>query len=567
MAIQPTCAVRIFRIAFIALIIFIDTRTADVQQRAEAQQSTSQRNESQAKNPGSHQTEEIDRPPKQGATDTLVDLIAASRTVPSELHAHALLLLVESNLIPKRESKLKLAFEAFDSAAGAALIVKKQNALLVTRTDSTAGLSMTANSSRMDRLSLQSRALADIDALDPATARALLQGMKLPELSPVGCGQALVYDLSSYYALMKRLAQNKRGNIKGSQDATEDLLYPSLINLQTHTQVPQAVALLNSSSLTGDRLEVLTQAFVGQLENLKGDERGFEAEMLNVSPVAEARRLYGALESQIPGSGSALLREYRKYLIDNYRAGGCGKLWTESIISSTSSGLTMRFHDRSAPDSSGEHTLPKPIEEFNRSFRDGLSSAGLSPISFDDIYVNSPKAEAENHEFWQDSKSKLLLKEAQALRFTDGEDRSLENLRSSEWRTQAIHFLGEVDDWGADPFSSAEVFYEKMTLYSSVIDLAPENDVRRLAIEGCLKLIEDSGMERENPGIWLEGMRNLRFKATHQLNSEMNSQNYDKKSNPEFTQRLIKSTNSSTRLIGMLETANIDPFSLGPLAK
>ena len=494
----------------------------------------------QAQAPVPTQKENTSNHQSQTASDAVKDIIDASRDVSPELHAQALLLLVESDQKLDKSLKLKLAREAFDAAASASVPVNMIRGIPGVNADSDAGRSMFGYSLNLDRLSLLTRAIADVATLDPVAARKLLDDFSLPEMPPVGCTKAFAYDPRSYYGLLKILAHDKKANIKDSKDTTEDMLYPAESNLQTHTQVGLAMALLTDSGLSKDQLESLTGTLVGQLSKLRGDERGFTAEISGRRGITGSDKLYQALEKSEPGSGAALLREFRQYLIDNYRAGGCGTLLP-------------------APDKSGQRKLPDAIQKFNDEFRDGLGRAKLDPITVQDIDVSVPVVKAEVHPYWSDTESKAYLTALQRLKFNEnGEVRTLSDRESSTWRSQVISFLGKVDDWEADPFQSTEVFNEKLELYTGVINLTTQDDIKWLAIERSFTMLENSSMETENPTQWLFGVMNLQLRVS----SLVDAPEYQKFArDPDFITRLINSKNRSLHLIGLLENLHVDPFN------
>jgi hypothetical protein len=468
------------------------------------------------------------------------DIIDASRDVTPELHARALLLLVESNQNLDKPLKLKLAREAFGTAATVSTPIKMIPAIFIGSTDSDAQMSLFGYALGLDRLSLQARAIADIAALDPAAARKLLADFNLPEMSPIGCAQALAYRPNAYYDLLNALARDKKANLKDSKDATEEMLYPAVSNLQTHTQVGLAMALLTDSGLSKEQLQSLAGTLMGQLNRLRGDERGFVAEISGRRGITGSEHLYQALEQSEPGSGSALLQVFRQYLVDNYRAGGCGSLLP-------------------APNKSGQKILPDAIQTFNREFRDEFVRAKLDPITVQDIDVSNPVVEAEVNSYWSDLESKEFLAASELLKSDEnGQLRSLSERESSTWRAQAVAFLGKIDDWEADPFKSTQVFNEKLKLYAGVINLTTQDDLKWMAVDRSFSMLENSSIETGNPAQWLWGVMVVQLHAS----TLVDSNEYKKLGrDPVFSTRLINSKNRSLHLIGMLESIHLDPFN------
>lgn len=362
--------------------------------------------------------------------DAVEQIIEASRTSSPELHARALLLVAESNLVTERERKLKLISEAFEAASSATAPVKKVYGLGVLRNDrSDAGWSNYAFTLNLDRLSLEAKAIEDAYSLSPAAAKELAQDWRLPEMPSVGCTEALVYDPSAYYRVLAVLARNKTANRKDGKDTTEDLLYPAVNHLQTHTQIPLVLELLTKSDLSIKQEQFLTQTFLGQLTKLRDDERGFAAEMTDGSVITRLNQLYQTLEKQEPGSGLALVRNFRQYLMENMRAGGCGVGW-------------LRKQDKQKG-----KVLPGVVHSFNEQFQNVLVGAGLDPIRVNDIDSQGPVTQPVLHPYFEDPDSERFLEEARQLRFDNGGTRrNIEDLNSSTWSTQVSTYLSEIDD-------------------------------------------------------------------------------------------------------------------------
>jgi hypothetical protein len=356
----------------------------------------------------------------------------------------------------------------------------------------------------------------------------------------------MVYDPSAYYKVLSILSRNKAPNLKSDKDTIDNLLYPAVSQLQTHEQVPLVLELLSESQLSITQRESLTQTFIGQLNDLRDDQRGFSAEMTDGSVIPRLNQLYQTLEKQESGSGQALLRSFRQYLIENAQVGGCGAPW-------------LRKHDQRK-----NRVLPGVVGAFNERFQSALAAAGLEKISLEDINSETPVVEPVVHLYFEDGESKELLEEAQELRFYDGVTRRpLKDLTSSAWRTQAISYLDKVDDLPTDPFKSAEVFAERLDLYLYLVDLAPQEDLRWVAIEKALAIIENSTEETENPAKWAWYIWTLQNGATHQMNAD----EFERRPIHDFTERLINSKSRSLHLIGLLELVHLNPFSTGPSMK
>jgi hypothetical protein len=468
--------------------------------------------------------------------------------VPAELHSDALLLLVESNQKLDKSTKIKFLLEAFEEAPRASNPVKMTRGIPRLDADSDAAMKWFAYEQNLDRVSLASRSILDMATIDPDGARSLATRLRLPEMPAVGCAQALVYDPKPYYSALEAVAHGWKANSADSNVSIIDLLAPAVGSLETHTQVPLAAGLISGAGLSTNDLEMLAGLFADQLRRLREDERGFSAEMDGGNATKSVSRLYKLLETTDPGSGSGLLKEFRTYLVENYRLGGCGDLWLPPEVAGS---------NRSA------RILPAAIVQFNDTFRADLDRAGLGQIRLEEIDRSVPAASPQIHRYWSDPESASLLRAAQLLRFDkNGERRSESSLASTEWQQQAITFLGNVDDWRADPSKSVEVFNEKSVLYQSPIGLAPQSEIKWLAIEKFLSMIENSGLEREDAPSWMFLASQVQERAF-----SLGTNGAKEPASARLAKRYVNSSSPSLRLIGALDALHIDPFSSGPLEK
>jgi hypothetical protein len=374
--------------------------------------------------------------------------------VPPESHAEALLLLAESNQKLDRATKLKFIREALEQATMASAPVKMARGTLLPTGE--ADRRGSASGLNLDRVSLVSRAIMDLAPLDPPEARKLGDKMRLPEMPAVGCKNVLVYDVKAYYTALQALARNRK-HVPGTPNISAvDLLTPAVRQLQTHTQVPLVLQLLSEAGLSPNELETLNGLFVDQLSRLREDERGFSSEMLSSSAIERVSKLYRILEANSPGSGTALLREFRQYLVANYHAGGCGALWNHLAITgmSDNGSLNAKIQNlRKAKDPS-QQSLPDSIQRFNDTFHDVLDKSAIGAIQLKEIDTDVPDVAPVLPKSSDDPDQAALDRAAKQLRF-DGkdQDRTESDRESSAWRAQAISFIGRVDDWEADPSS------------------------------------------------------------------------------------------------------------------
>ena len=196
-------------------------------------------------------------------------------------------------------------------------------------------------------------------------------------------------------------------------------------------------------------------------------------------------------------------------------------------------------------------------------FHDVLDKSSIGAIQFKEIDTDVPDVAPVLPKRSADPDQAALEHAAEQLRFDDSDhDRTESDRESSTWRAQAISFMGRVYDWEADPSRSVDILFEKDHLYQTVIDLAPQPDVQWLAVEKGVAMVEDSGLESQDPAAWMDLALSVQQKVRI---FEENRQN--KTVNSKLTRRFLNSSNASLRLLGSLDALGIDPRSSGPLGK
>src|SRR5579872_6424604 len=134
-------------------------------------------------------------------------LIETARAAPPELFADTVGRLIESGRIPGKDLEIQLLDEAFHAAAGAKEPVRLI-AIPSTPPDTRAIYRSKAGELHLDALSLQSRILKDLLAIDHAKARELFDQLAHPPQDPRTCEDPLLPDSSPYFEIAGAIAQS-----------------------------------------------------------------------------------------------------------------------------------------------------------------------------------------------------------------------------------------------------------------------------------------------------------------------------------------------------------------------
>src|SRR5205085_2914875 len=175
------------------------------------------------------------RPPRPAELEALV---VAARALPPEYAADVLLRLVESNKLTERAWQRELLLEAFRTAGGAQQPIKRRIAPGLNYAYTREDYEARAYELKLDTLSLRLCAVNAMLKVDKRKARELFDELprKLP-LALLTCDDALVYDVSDFYATLTRLAQDTFSAEEKARGEDVQFILPYLAELQAPAQI------------------------------------------------------------------------------------------------------------------------------------------------------------------------------------------------------------------------------------------------------------------------------------------------------------------------------------------
>lgn len=216
---------------------------------------------------------------------SLVDLAQAA---PPEFAADALLRIVESGKITDRGAKHDLVEQAFQLAATANFTVRMRG-VAGTTTDTRSGFLSRAYDLKLDALSLQTRAVRDMLAIDAARARALFQDIPKPVLAPLTCDDPLVYDVSPFYETLAAVANSSFSDKERAKDDDLNFVLDYLGQASSAAQLEPLARALAIIAATPEHSEVIWNRFSGLLETLQADPRSYSATVNSLGTEVDPR--------------------------------------------------------------------------------------------------------------------------------------------------------------------------------------------------------------------------------------------------------------------------------------
>src|SRR6202049_1294885 len=219
-------------------------------------------------------------PPK--LTEPYRSLVDLAQAAPPEFAADAMLRVAESGKIKDRDAVRDLVEQAFRMAAAATFRVRMRG-LPGTTTDTRSGLLSQAYDLKLDALSLQSRAVRDMLAIDKPRARDLFRDIPPPVLAPLTCDDAMIYDVADFYRTIGIIANTAFSEMERAKEEHINFLLDYLGQAGSPLQLTPLARLIKNANATPAQTELLWTKFKGLLESIQGDERSNTAALAAIS--------------------------------------------------------------------------------------------------------------------------------------------------------------------------------------------------------------------------------------------------------------------------------------------
>ena len=402
----------------------------------------------------------------------LDNLIQLARTASPEVSADALLTLASSKLITAKARKADLIEEAFHIAEKAREPVKRRSVGL--QVDTRAGYKARAYSFGLDKLSLQSTAVATMLRLDPLRARVMFEQISLPRLPSLSCDDSLVYDFDPYYETLLSVARSFGDEEKKSL-AHVQLISAQLEKIQLMPQLTGATNLVTEMAMSNEDVTSLVPILVKTLDRLDADPRSFAYLIDRVTFVVTVHRLIIQLK-QRQVSAVELTNTLRAFLTGNFSARICEDAsWRRN----------------------GQLTLPATIARLNQEF--------ATAITLEDLKPEEAGPHANDVEYWTTRTGSAALDAARELRFGGTESElTLEQRQTDEWRQKLDDYLRLLERWDPASESSADdYFQQKCQAYRVVVDLCPTDVLRRVVLQSYNQYLLETDQKYKGSFDWI----------------------------------------------------------------
>ena len=402
-------------------------------------------------------------------------LVGLAAALPAEFHSDALLQMVESR---GGNMDIETKKELLEQAAAMAGRAKYAYPKVIARgvnADSREAFEANVLALKLDRLSLEMRAIRNLLAVNPMAARVLFQQLQKPT-SPVGtCSDALVPQLEDYYDVGAQIVSRGFTAKEISREEHVALALQIVTGVKAVHEVGPAARMIVTARLTPPQFEAALNAFTARLEAIAVDERAFAE--TGLATQQEIASLASRTED-LGLSRGTLARAYRKFLVSHYGGARCA-------------------------DSPGRLST---VEWFNQSALRG----DLALIEEKEM-GRELGARAQVNAYWAGTGSEKILVTAQGLRTSPaGTGYSVPERQSTEWVQKLQDFLAQLTEWKQSGDESAmDFFNQKATVYESLIDVCPSGDGRQRLINAFGTFLNNSNASSSAPVDWFWHAQNM----------------------------------------------------------
>ena len=200
------------------------------------------------------------------------DLADRARAQPPEFAANVLLRIADAPGVTDGAWKREILEDAFHMAAGAQQPFARRS-----WTGKPDGLFDKAYAQGLDALTLQSKAVRAMLAIDYKKARELFGEIPPLEIPRLECGDAMVYDVSAFYATADEVAARAFSAKEVADEEPFHFLLRYAAAATSPAQVAPIARMIAGASVKPAQFEALVNALAGALMQLSGDDRSFSA--------------------------------------------------------------------------------------------------------------------------------------------------------------------------------------------------------------------------------------------------------------------------------------------------
>ncbi|HEX8161497.1 MAG TPA: hypothetical protein VF538_06470 [Pyrinomonadaceae bacterium] len=402
-------------------------------------------------------------------------LILDAQSAPAEFAADLLIRIAESGRVADPTYKRRLLEDAFRRAADAQRPVQRR--YIGGEVDTPPGYLAYAFDLKLDALSLRCKAVKAMLSVDKRRARELFAEIPNLNLRPLGCDDALVYDVTSFYDTLAQVTTTAFTPVERSQGEHIRFAAPYLESMSSSAQVGPAAKTILALVPAPAQLEILVHSFSKALGQIPGDDRSFTYSVTRDSSFGRSLRELVETCNRQNVSSRELLSEIRSYMV------------------------------RSLGDSRCSDNVPQTSPHAEFSYVNDINKA-LNfdpPISGDETEPAEVKTAAKPASYWRTPETRDLLLKVRKLRFgSSATPLTAVERQTQDWELALKEFMISLGAWGGNhEKSELDYFHQKSVLYRVLLELVPEGSSRDEIIREYAGFLRDSYSAVDSRIEWL----------------------------------------------------------------
>lgn len=209
-------------------------------------------------------------------------LIEVAQAAPPEFAADGILRVVESGKVADQDSRRDLVEQAFQLAASASFHIRMRR-LPGSMADTRSAYLGGAYNLKLDRLSLQTRAVRDMLQIDKPKGRELFQEILRPAFTKLTCDDPLVFDVADLYQTLGLIVDQTFTDKERKKEEHLNLLLDYLGQATSPAQLAPLARAIKSVNVAPEQREILWVRLNGLLESMQPDDRSFAAALNEIT--------------------------------------------------------------------------------------------------------------------------------------------------------------------------------------------------------------------------------------------------------------------------------------------
>ncbi len=390
-------------------------------------------------------------------------LVERAQSVPPEFAAATLLRVAASPKITEIAWKRELVAEAFRLAGMSRFPIDRG-------ASSPRPAVLLAWGQKLDRLSLESKAVRQLILLDKAKAWELFDNIRKPAIASASCDDAVLDNPAAYFSVLGLVSKQRFGDDLRSRNEQLEWLSHRVSAVHSVVELPLILDALMESRLTAVQWKVLVASVAGAFDRISGDDRAFASSLQTVDLAFE--RLVNTIK-QTGINTDPLLVAYRSFLVRHLTAVRCGN---------------VEEHDANI------------VRKFNLNYVNP-GNPSITAISGSETKAASIALTAKSKPVNADGR---LEQQFYRLMF-GGSSRGLpdSDKNTEAWRDEFQIYLKNILDAKPQAEEREETFFlkqvDRLTSAAVVVPTGPERDK---VIAGFLSYMKNDNLQQSNFLLW-----------------------------------------------------------------